>query len=141
MRRALVFLFLLPMLALAACPGDDTSADPVVCLEAGSLASCTPAYEPTYDNLYANTFQPTCAKSGFSCHSPEGHQGGLNFFDKDAVYTQLLNRPVKPGNPECSNLVQRVTTKDAYQRMPPGKSIPDGEQCAVIQWVRAGAKR
>jgi hypothetical protein len=140
MRRALVFFFLLPMLALAACPSDNGE-EPVVCLEAGSLGSCTPAYEPTYDNLYANTFQPTCAKSGFSCHSPEGHQGGLNFFDKEAVYTQLLNRPVKPGNPECSNLVQRVISTDGFQRMPPGKSIAEGEQCAIIEWVRAGAKR
>jgi hypothetical protein len=141
MRRALLFLISLPMLALAACPKDDPPDDAVVCLEAGSLGTCTPAYEPTYDNLYANTFQPTCAKSGFSCHSPEGHQGGLNFFDKEAVYEQLLNRPVKAGSPECSDLVQRVTSLDAFQRMPPGKSIPPGEQCAIIEWVRAGAKR
>lgn len=141
MRRALVFLFLLPMLALAACPGDDTAADPVICLEAGSLGSCTPPYEPTYDNLYTNTFQPTCAKTGFSCHSPEGRQGNLNFFDKEGVYKQLLNRPVKAGNPECSNLVQRVVSLDGYQRMPPGKSLPTGDQCAIIEWVRAGAKR
>src|SRR4051812_46076337 len=105
MRRALLFLISLPMLALAACPNDD-EAPPVVCLEAGSLGTCTPAYDPTYDNVYASTFQPTCAKSGFSCHSPEGHQGGLNFFDKEAVYGQLLDHAVKAGSPECSNLVQ-----------------------------------
>lgn len=140
MRRALV-LFLIPMLALAACP-KDTAEDPVVCVEAGSLSgACTPAYEPTYDNLYANTFQPTCAKSGFSCHSPEGHQGDLNFFDKEAVYGQLMKRAVQPGNPECSSLAQRVVSTDGFQRMPPGKSIPEGEQCAILSWIQAGAKR
>lgn len=140
MRRALVFLLLLPMPSLVACPGDD-AADPIVCLEAGSLPSCTPAYEPTYDNLYAATFQPSCAKSGFSCHSPEGHQGDLNFFDKEAVFAELVKHDIKAGNPECSPLAQRVVSTDGFQRMPPGKSLPAGEQCAVIEWIRAGAKR
>lgn len=140
MRRALVFsLLLLATVALVACPKNEE--DPVVCLEAGSLPACTPAYEPTYDNLYANTFQPSCAKSGFSCHSPDGHQGGLDFFDKEAVFGQLLDRAVKPGNPECSVLVQNVVSVDPFVRMPPGKSIPEGEQCAIIEWVRNGAKR
>jgi hypothetical protein len=140
MRRALVSLALLPMLALAACPSTDEE-DPPVCLEAGSLAPCTPAYEPTYDNLYANTFQPSCAKSGVSCHSPEGHQGGLNFFDKGAVYGELTKHSAVAGNPECSELVQRVIALDGFVRMPPGKSLPAGEQCAIIEWIRAGAKR
>ena len=118
-----------------------SAADPVVCLEAGALAACTPAYEPTYDNLYANTFQPTCAKSGFSCHSPDGHQGGLNFFDKETVYREMVGHSARPGSPECSTLVQRVLSKDGFQRMPPGQSIAEGEQCAIIQWIRDGAKR
>ena len=141
MRRALVFYFSPAVRSRlrrvrAAIP------DPVVCLEAGSLVACTPAYEPTYDNLYANTFQPTCAKSGFSCHSPDGHQGGLNFFDKEAVYSQLHDtHAVRPGNPECSTIVANVKSLDPLVRMPPGKSIPEGEQCAIIEWVRNGAKR
>ena len=128
------------MLALAACPKEGEE-EPVICLEAGSLGACTPPFEPTYDNLYATTFQPTCAKSGFSCHSPEGHQGGLDFFDEEAVYGQLLQHAVKPGNPECSSLAQRVISTDGFQRMPPGKSLSEGEQCAIIEWIRAGAKR
>ena len=140
MPRLLVVLSLLGALALAAsCSKSEDG--PVVCLEAGSLDGCTPAYEPTYDNLYANTFQPTCAKSGFSCHSPDGHQGGLNFFDKEAVYGQMVGHSVRAGSPECSVLVQRVLSTDGFQRMPPGKSIPAGEACAIIAWVRDGAKR
>ena len=138
MRRALVSLFL-PMLALAACPS--VNDDPVVCLEAGSFAPCTPPYEPTYDNVYANVFQPTCAKSGFSCHSPNGRQGGLDYFDKDAVYGEMLGRSVHAGSPECSVLVQRVIATDGLRRMPPGASIPEAQQCAIIQWVAAGARR
>lgn len=139
MRRALVFLSVLPMLLLAACPADEE--DTVVCLEAGALPSCTPAYEPTYDNVYANTFQPTCAKNGFSCHSPNGHQGGLNYFAKETVYTEMLDHSVRAGSPECSILVQRVIATDGLRRMPPGASIPAGQQCAIIQWIAAGAKR
>lgn len=138
-RRVVVAFVACAMGGLFACSKSDD--DAVVCLEAGSLGSCTPAYEPTYDNLYANTFQPTCAKSGFSCHSPDGHQGGLNFFDKEAVYGQLLSRSTRAGSPECSTLVQRVISTDGFERMPPGKSLPAGEHCAIIAWVRAGAKR
>lgn len=138
MRSALVLS--LPMLALAGCPADPAP-EPVICLEAGAFAPCTPAYEPTYDNVYANTFQPTCAKSGFSCHSPEGKQGGLDFFDKEKVFTELQARAVKPGSPECSILAQRLISLDPLIRMPPGKSVEESQQCAVIQWIANGAKR
>ncbi len=139
MRRALVSFLLAPMVGLVACPGNDE--EPLVCLEAGSLPACTPTYEPTYDNVYENTFQPSCAKSGFSCHSPEGKQGDLDFFDKEGVFAQLVKSDLRAGNPECSLLVQRVIATDGFVRMPPGASLPIGEQCAIIEWVRAGARR
>lgn len=141
MRAALVLALGSLMVALASCRDNESADPPLVCLDAGATGPCEPAYEPTYDNLYANTFQPRCAKSGFSCHSPEGHQGGLDFFDKEAVYGQLLQRSVRAGSPECSNLVARVKSLDGFQRMPPGRSLSDGDQCAIVEWIRAGAKR
>jgi len=140
MRSALVLLFLVLMLALAGCPSNPAE-EPIVCLEAGALPSCTPAYEPTYENVYARTFQPTCAKSGFSCHSPEGKQGGLDFFDKEAVFADMRKSSVRAGSPECSSLVQRLVSLDPFVRMPPGKSLEADQQCAVIQWIANGAPR
>ncbi|MBX3232405.1 MAG: hypothetical protein KIT84_22535 [Labilithrix sp.] len=141
MRLALVLFLLAIMLAATGCP--NTPAErPVVCLEAGSLAPCTPAYDPTYDNVYANAFQPSCAKTGFSCHSPEGRQGGLDFFDKEGVFAAMHEqRVVRAGSPECSDVVQRIISTDGFFRMPPGANISAEQQCAIITWIANGANR
>ena len=112
-----------------------------VCLDGGVDTSCTPAYEPTYDALYANTFQRSCASPGVSCHASTGKQGGVDFGDPDAAYAALTKNKVRAGQPECSILVQRVIATDGKVRMPPGRSLTAGEQCAIIQWVAQGARR
>jgi hypothetical protein len=112
-----------------------------VCLDAGVDEACTPAYEPTYDALFANTFQQSCAASGVSCHAATGKQGGLDFSGPEAAYASLMNGKVRAGDPACSILVQRVLSTTGKTRMPPGRSLSKGEQCAIIQWVAGGARR
>ncbi len=140
-RRALMISTFLMLALLTGCPSDPEAEPPVACLDGGVTQVCTPAYEPTYDQIFATTLQPTCAKSGVSCHAPQGPQGGLDFADKESSYTRLLQRAVRPGSPECSLLVQRIIATDGRFRMPPGRSISEGEQCAIIQWVAGGAPR
>lgn len=112
-----------------------------VCLDAGVLdESCTPAYEPTYDAIYANTFERSCAASGVSCHASTGKQGGVDFSNANAAYDGLKSK-LRAGQPECSILIHRVVSTTGKTRMPPGRSLPAGEQCAIIQWVKNGAKR
>jgi hypothetical protein len=127
-------------LLLAGCPATDPAP---FCLDAdaGVDPSCAPAYEPTYDALYDRTFRPSCAKSGVSCHASTGRQGGIDFDDREAAYVALTARKVEAGRPECSPLVQRVVATTGDVRMPPGRSLPAGEQCAIIRWVAGGAKR
>ena len=112
-----------------------------VCLDAGVDTSCTPAYEPTYDALYANTFKPSCAASGVSCHASTGRQAGIDFGEPNAGYEGLTKSVVRPGQPECSVLVHVVLSTDGKVRMPPGRSLSAGEQCAIIQWIARGAAR
>jgi len=122
---------------------DPPSATPereVVCLDAGVDTTCTPGFEPTFDALYTNTFQRSCAASGVSCHASTGKQGGVDFSDPEAAYAGLASK-VRAGQPECSILVHRVIATDGKVRMPPGRSLPAGEQCAIIQWVAQGARR
>ena len=127
---------------LVACGRSDSELDPPsACLDAGVDTSCTPAYGPTYDALYANTFQRACAASGVSCHASTGRQADLDFGDPDRGYEGLTRGMVQPGNPECSVLVQVVLSTDGKTRMPPGRSLSESETCAIIQWIARGAPR
>jgi len=123
---------------LSSC-GDEPTAAP--CVPATYDASCTASYEPTYDAVFANTLKPSCAKSGVSCHASTGKQGGLDFEDAEGAFTALRRRAVVPGRPECSDLVRRLGATDGNVRMPPGRSLPAGEQCSVARWIERGAQR
>jgi len=121
---------------------DDPPAGPA-CTPAPVSSSCTPAYEPSYEQVFAKTLQPTCAKSGVSCHASSGRQGGLAFDDADEAYRMMLEstRVVVAGDPGCSELVARLAATDGNVRMPPGRSLDASEQCAITQWIARGAKR
>lgn len=137
-------LALASLVTLAGCSSETPSAEPVVnCLDAGTIdTSCQPAYEPTYDQVFAATLKPSCAKSGVSCHAATGKQGGLAFEDPDEAFSDLATtRVIQPGQPECSEIVRRLTADSGKVRMPPGRSLPANEQCAVIRWIQNGAKR
>lgn len=124
----------------AGCSPNGSGPEPV-CLDAGVDVTCTPAYEPSYDALFDRTFKPSCAASGVSCHASTGKQGGIDFDDRDGAYRALTQSMVRAGQPECSVLVHRVIATDGRVRMPPGRSLPAGEQCAIVQWIANGAKR
>lgn len=139
-------LFLLPVVCTMALVGllacsSSSDGDPKSCTTVST--DCTPLYEPTYDQIFENTLKPTCAKSGVSCHASTGHQGGLAFEDADESYRMLVEETgdARPGDPACSEIVVRITATDGRVRMPPGASIDPGAQCAIIQWIAAGAKR
>lgn len=139
-RASLLFSMSLILSGLTACRASSNEKAPI-CLDAGIDLDCTPAYEPTYDALYAHTFQPSCAKSGVSCHASTGRQGNINFDDPEEAYAALLHDKVRPDDPACSVLVHRVLATDGTTRMPPGRSLSEGEQCAIVRWVANGAKR
>lgn len=124
---------------LAAC-GDAESTAPA-CRPVSVDLGCTPAYEPTYDAIYATTFRGSCARGNVTCHAATGKQGGLDFSEAEAAYRQLLGRAVVAGQPGCSDLVRRLASTDGNVRMPPAVSLSAGEQCAVVQWIERGAPR
>lgn len=122
------------------CSDSKSGAAPV-CFDAGITPACTPAYEPTWDALYANTLHQGCAFSGVSCHASTGRQGGVDFDDIDAAYSDVTRSKIVAGKPECSVLVQRLISTDDNVRMPPARALSEGEQCAIVQWIAAGAHR
>ena len=117
---------------------------PLTCVPDLDL-TCAPLYQPTYDNLFTSTFVPKCGTGGRSCYASEGAMGGLIFDNAQDSYARLLDPfadRIIPGDPACSELVERVYSTDARWHMPRGAdSLPDPERCALIQWVAAGAPR
>jgi hypothetical protein len=102
--------------------------------------TCAPAYEPTFSNVFTKTLLPSCGKSGVSCHA-EGAQGGYRFLEQGEAYRNLHDgNDVVAGNAPCSGLVTRLEATSGKVRMPPGRSLPEGEICAVRRWIAEGAK-
>lgn len=127
------------LLVLAGCPEEE-----LACVEVD--LGCDPLYEPTFDNIYAQTLVPTCAAEGGACHSPEGAKGGIGYTDADSAYDILLGntdgRPrVIPFDVECSLLVKRIETTRASKLMPPGDPLGAAEKCSIEQWIANGAER
>ena len=55
---------------------------------------------------------------------------------------QLLeNERVVPGDPACSQVIQRMHHEDPALIMPPGPGLSDAEICAVQKWIEQGAAR
>lgn len=129
-------------LLLGACFGnpEPTPAPPSTCVSI--TTECTPAYDPTYANVFSRTLQPSCGKAGVSCHA-EGRQGNLGFVDADDAHRAMIEDTgaVVPGDAACSRLVARLITDDGNLRMPPGRPLADDEICAVVQWIERGASR
>ncbi|MBX3192702.1 MAG: hypothetical protein KF819_37305 [Labilithrix sp.] len=116
---------------------------PADCVPAATYAGCTPLYTPTYDEVFKRTFKATCAEGGADCHASTAKKGGINFDDADEAYASIVGatRSVRPSDASCSPLVYRLAATDARIRMPPDRSLDPGEQCAIVQWIAAGAKR
>jgi hypothetical protein len=101
---------------------------------------CAPQYQPTFDNVHANTLVPNCAVSG--CHDATSAKGGMDLGDIDHAFEEI-GRRVTAGDPENSEMIMRVFSTSDEWRMPPGDEAPlsEAEKCALAIWVLDGAAR
>ena len=148
-RARLTQLVVLLALATPGCGDEPADPDGGACLETLEL-DCQPAYPPTFRNLFDNELGNTCGASstGSSCHSARGAMNGLVLETFDAAYAELLGEAdddparVRPGDPECSLLLQRLESTDPQFNMPPGaSSLPENVRCAFRQWIANGAEK
>lgn len=101
--------------------------------------ACLPQYVPSFDNVFANTISANCGNDDNSCHS-RSSASGLSFVDKASAYANLIDDGyVVPGNPECSEMIVRITDTGEDYTMPTGDPLTESERCALQQWVRMGA--
>ncbi len=104
--------------------------------------SCAPLYEPTFENVYAQTLAPKCAVGNGSCHSASGAQGGLALEGIDQAYEGLVGQGlIDVDSPDCGVLVHRIESNDKSYVMPLGAKLSEPERCAIHMWIQGGAKR
>ena len=121
-------------LLVAAC----ADSEDLTCID--SPVDCAPLYEPTFENVYANTIAPKCAVGGSSCHGSGGHH--FEFQGINVAYDAFLRFGlVDPAAPGCGALERRIASDDPSYVMPVGAKLSDAERCAIHLWIRDGAKR
>lgn len=97
---------------------------------------------------FSRDIRPLLAKHCFTCHGPETsrRKAGLRL---DTIPHRDHHKPnlgtvIVPGKPQHSRLIQRVTSSDPQQRMPPADQGPplSPQQIQILrQWIAAGAER
>ncbi len=130
----------LPLVWTLACGGGGDG-----CVEV-DVQGCTPAFDPTFDQVWAEVLEPSCTAPGTSCHGESraaGAGNGLILVELDSAYNALVNGGfVIPGDAGCSALVDRLETSDTSRRMPLGEvQLSEPLRCGVRQWIEAGAPR
>jgi hypothetical protein len=86
--------------------------------------------------------RPILSKNCFPCHGPdEGHrQADLRLDDRDVA---VDFGAIVPGSPDDSELVRRISSEDAEERMPPaetGRSLSAEEIKKIRKWIANGAE-
>ena len=109
------------------------------CLELDT--DCTPQYDPTFDEVWANTLSTSCALSG--CHGGGSASGGLELgADAESAHAALVDGGyVEPGDPGCSQLMAHLEPTGGAEPMPPGAPLAAEELCSVRRWIAEGAQR
>lgn len=90
--------------------------------------------------------RPVFARNCLQCHGPDtkNREADLRLDDRDvATADRDGKRVIAPGHPETSELVRRITSGDADERMPPpdsGKKLTPQEIETLKQWIQQGAR-
>jgi Protein of unknown function (DUF1553)/Protein of unknown function (DUF1549)/Planctomycete cytochrome C len=90
--------------------------------------------------------RPILARHCFKCHGPDekGRKAKLRLDIEEGAKKPASSgeRPVVPGKPEDSELVRRVFSQDADERMPPrtaNSTLSESERATLKEWVAQGA--
>jgi mono/diheme cytochrome c family protein len=91
---------------------------------------------------FARDVKPIFAAHCVKCHGPDKQRGGLRLDRKaDALKGSDSGAVIVPGKPTESPLLQKVTAKDAKERMPPmGQALTPAQIRTLTAWIEAGAK-
>src|SRR4051812_29616258 len=96
---------------------------------------------------YRRDILPILSDRCFKCHGPDSatRKAGLRLDQPDAAKAVLDSgaTAIVPGKSTESALVERITSKDPDEMMPPpdsGKVLSDAERALLRRWIEQGAK-
>ncbi len=100
-----------------------------------------PAPAPAGKVNFNRDIRPILSNNCYACHGPDENvrKADLRLDTRDGA---TENAAVVPGKPDESELVKRVRTDEAGEKMPPpktGKKLTPHEVELLAQWVREGA--
>jgi Protein of unknown function (DUF1549)/Protein of unknown function (DUF1553)/Planctomycete cytochrome C len=107
---------------------------PVAVLAVIVLACADPA--PAADGVdFAHDVLPLLKARCAECHTAGQSKGGVSFNTR----SDAVKKAIVPGKSGQSELIRRVTSKDAEERMPPkGPPLTDKEVAVLKAWIDAG---
>lgn len=91
---------------------------------------------------YNTDVRPILSENCFYCHGPDGNKrkGKLRL---DVREDALAKKAFVPGDPDASELVKRLLTKDPDDVMPPPDShrhVTDAQKAVLRRWIAEGAE-
>ena len=96
---------------------------------------------------YRHDILPILSDRCFKCHGPDSasRQAGLRLDLPQAAMAELDSgaKAIVPGKPAESALIERITSNDPDEMMPPpksGKVLSDAERAVLRRWIEQGAK-
>ncbi len=98
------------------------------------------------DVRFNRDVRPILADKCFRCHGPDAaaRQAGIRLDKRqDATTVRDGHRVIAPGEPAGSELMRRVTSRDADERMPPhdsGLTLTPRDIDVLRRWIEQGAK-
>src|SRR5690348_4912625 len=111
---------------------------------AGSLRAAETPIAPSIE--FNRDIRPILSENCFVCHGPDHGQrkAKLRLDQPENAYAPHDNgTPIVPGKVDASELIQRVTSADADEKMPPpksGKKLSAHQIELLRQWIAQGAK-
>ncbi|RMG32912.1 MAG: DUF1553 domain-containing protein [Planctomycetota bacterium] len=90
---------------------------------------------------FTTDIRPILARHCFACHGPDAaaREADLRLDDRQAA---VEAGAITPGKPEDSELIRRIQSRDADERMPPPSTrdtLSDREKALLVAWIRQGA--
>lgn len=94
---------------------------------------------------FTRDIRPILSNACFHCHGPDegARQADLRLDQRDSLFGETDGRRiVVPGEPESSELVQRILSHDTDEVMPPpdsNKTVTEQQRRKLVDWVKQGA--